>query len=199
MKYICVYGASSNAIDEKYLSETGRLGELMASRGFGLVYGGGANGVMGAVARGVRRGGGHIIGIAPSFFDTEGILYKECDEFIYPETMRERKMLFEQRSDAIISDPGGIGTFDEFFEIITRKQLGLTNKAIVLLNLFGYYDPLIAAVNNAVKQSFALSDTLGIFEVCGTGEEALDYIAAYIPPALDTESAVKARALKKQY
>ena len=198
MKHICIYGASSNAIDKKYLDETGRLGELMAKRGFGLVFGGGANGVMGAVARGVRRGGGHIIGIAPSFFDTDGILYKECDEFIYPDTMRERKMLFEQKSDAIISAPGGIGTFDEFFEIITRKQLGLTNKAIVLLNLYGYYDPLIAAVENAIGQHFAPVGTAEIFKVCGTCEEALDYIASYIPPKIDTEDAVKARALSKQ-
>ena len=184
-KNICVYGASSNNIDEKYIKECEKLGELIAARGYGLVFGGGAGGVMGAAARGVRRAGGYITGIAPSFFNTDGVLYTGCDEFIYPETMRERKKLLEDMSVACIAAPGGIGTFDEFFEMISLKQLGRHNKAIVLLDLFGYFDPLVAMIRNAVDQKFAGDNTFEIFRVCRTNEEALDYIESYAPTDVD--------------
>jgi len=181
IKHICVYGAASNAIDVKYIAECERLGELMAGRGYGLVFGGGQNGLMGATARGVKRGGGHIIGIAPSFFNTDGVLYEKCDEFIYPETMRERKMLLEERSYAFIAAPGGIGTFDEFFEIISLRQLGRHHKAIVLLDIFGYYEPLAAMIDNAISQRFAADNTRELFKIARTCEEALDYIDGYVP------------------
>ena len=191
LKNICVYGAASNNIDEKYIKECEKLGELMASRGYGLVFGGGKNGVMGAAARGVRRAGGHITGIAPSFFDIDGVLYTECDEFIYPDGMHERKKLFENMSDACITAPGGIGTLDEFFEFVTLKQLGRINKAIVLLDLFGYYDPLLAMIRHTVDQKFAGESAFDIFRVCRTNEEALDYIDNYIPAEIDYERKIR--------
>ena len=106
----------------------------------GLVFGGGAQGMMGAAARGVRDGGGSIIGVAPDFFDVDGVLFPDCTEFIYTKTMRERKQILEDSSDAFIITPGGFGTLDEFFEILTLKQLERHNKAIVVLNVAGYYD-----------------------------------------------------------
>ena len=184
-KNICVYGAASNDIDKKYLDECERLGSLIAERGYGLVFGGGTSGVMGATARGARRAGGYILGIAPSFFNVDGILYPDCDEFIYPETMRERKKLLEDNSSAFIAAPGGIGTFDEFFEMISLRQLGRHTKAIVLLDLYGYFDPLIAMIQNAVAQRFAGDDTFELFKVAKTCEEALDYIDAYKPSEKD--------------
>lgn len=178
---ICVYGAASNDIDQKYLDECERLGSLMAKRGFGLVFGGGDTGVMGATARGVRKAGGYIIGVAPSFFKVEGVLYPYCDEFLYPDTMRERKHVLEERASAFIAAPGGIGTFDEFFEIISLRQLGRHVKAVVLLDLFGYYEPLTAMIENAVKQKFAGNNMHELFKVAKTCEEALDYIESYVP------------------
>ena len=120
---ICVYGAASKNIDPKYTDAGYDLGLKLAKRGHGLVFGGGNGGMMGAVARGAHDGGAHIIGIAPSFFNIDGVLYPHSDEIIYTETMRQRKQKMEDMSGAFIVTPGGIGTFEEFFEILTLKQL----------------------------------------------------------------------------
>ena len=122
---ICVYGAASPTIDPEYIRQTEIMGAEMAKRGHNLVFGGGANGLMGAAARGVRSQGGHIIGVIPKFFDKEKIeaVYTVCDEIHMPETMRERKQMMEDYADAFIMVPGGIGTYEEFFEILTLKQL----------------------------------------------------------------------------
>ena len=127
---VCVYGASSTELEQKYIDAVYELGKEMAARNMGLVFGGGAQGMMGAAARGVRDGGGSIIGVAPDFFDVDGVLFPDCTEFIYTKTMRERKQILEDSSDAFIITPGGFGTLDEFFEILTslvspmRRHLG---------------------------------------------------------------------------
>lgn len=121
---ICIYGASSAELKKIYYEKTEELGQLMGKRGHGLVFGGGKEGLMGAAARGVDREKGYILGIAPRFFDQPGVLYEHCTEFIFTENMRERKHLLESRSDATIVVPGGIGTYEEFFEILTLKSLG---------------------------------------------------------------------------
>lgn len=151
---ICVYGASSDQIAPEYMIQTEKLGAAMAARGHGLVFGGGAHGLMGAVARGVASGGGTIIGVAPHFFQSEGILFDQCTELIRTETMRERKQTMEARSDAFIMTPGGIGTFEEFFEILTLRQLGRHNKPIGVLNIRGYYDVLQTMLQQAIDEGF---------------------------------------------
>lgn len=151
---ICVYGASSNNIDSRYLQAGEDLGLELARRGHGLVFGGGANGLMGAVARGVTRGGGTILGVAPSFFNVDGILYEKCSELIYTETMRQRKSIMEERADAFIMTPGGIGTFEEYYEILTLRQLGRHNKPIAILNTLDYYRPLLQMQKQAMEQGF---------------------------------------------
>ena len=107
---ICIYGASSNIIDDVYIKDGESLGSIIAKRGHGIVYGGGAEGMIGAVARGVSQENGSIIGIAPSFFKVDGVLYDKCTEFIYTDTMRNRKEKMELLSDAFLVTPGGIGT-----------------------------------------------------------------------------------------
>ena len=119
---ICVYGAASDEIADIFKNAGEALGESLARRGHSLIFGGGASGMMGAVARGADRAGGNIISVAPSFFDIDGILYPQCTEYIFTETMRERKQILEDRSDAFIVSPGGIGTFDEFFEIFEEED-----------------------------------------------------------------------------
>ena len=126
---ICIYGASSAKLAPVYYEKTEELGRMMGLRGHGLVFGGGATGLMGAAARGVDAHHGYILGIAPSFFDQPGVLYEHCSEFIFTETMRERKKLLEERSEATIVAPGGIGTYEEFFEILTLKSLEAFEKA----------------------------------------------------------------------
>jgi uncharacterized protein (TIGR00730 family) len=126
---ICIYGASSANLEKTYYEGAEALGLEIARRGWGLVFGGGANGLMGACARGVSAGGGRILGIAPRFFDEPGILYDKCTDFVFTETMRERKQAMEDRSDAVVVLPGGIGTYEEFFEMLTLRQLGQESKA----------------------------------------------------------------------
>ena len=123
---ICVYGASSDTIHPDFLKAGEALGAAMARRGHSLVFGGGGHGLMGAVARGVASGGGSITGVAPRFFNVDGVLFDGCTEFVYTDTMRERKAIMEERADAFLMTPGGIGTFEEFFEILTLRQLGGT-------------------------------------------------------------------------
>ncbi|MBO5370027.1 MAG: TIGR00730 family Rossman fold protein, partial [Clostridia bacterium] len=129
---ICVYGASSVKTDKKYIDAVENLCYKLASEGHSLVYGAGANGLMGAAARGFTKGGGHIIGVVPHFFNIDGILYDKCDELIRTETMRERKQIMEDKADVFVVVPGGVGTFDEFFEILTLKQLARHSKAMII-------------------------------------------------------------------
>ena len=164
---ICVYGASSNAIDPAYLAAGEELGRRLAQRGHGLVFGGGADGMMGALARGAHECGGEIIGVAPSFFNVDGILYEHSTEFIYTDTMRQRKQIMEEMADAFVMTAGGIGTFEEFFEILTLRQLGQHKKPIAVLNTKGYYDSMEAMLRGAVEGRFmkkACLDLFGFFE-----------------------------------
>lgn len=176
---LCVYGASSDVIDKKYIMYGELLGEEMARRGHSLIFGGGAHGLMGAVARGISRGGGEIIGVAPSFFQVDGVLYDKCTEFIYTDTMRERKQIMEERSDAFIMTPGGIGTFEEFFEILTLKQLARHNKPIAVLNTDGYFDDITKLLSRAVDGKFMKPETTKLYEFFTDCNALLDYIESY--------------------
>ena len=176
---ICVYGASSNYIDKIHLEQVELLGRKMAERGHSLVFGGGANGCMGASARGAHKNNGEIIGIAPTFFDVDGILFQHCTKLVGTETMRERKQLLEEYSDAFIIAPGGVGTLDEFFEILTLKQLARHKKAMAIFNVNGYYDELLKFLDTMVKGNFALPDTLKLFEVFTDVDKMLDYLENY--------------------
>jgi len=191
---ICVYGAASSLIDESFIKEGEELGRKMAKRGHSLVFGGGNNGMMGAPARGVYEKGGHILGIAPKFFEENNpeISYDNCTEFIHTETMRERKKLLDESSDAFIVAPGGIGTFDEFFEILTLKQLGRHNKAIVIFNINGYFDDMLKMMKHAIDKKFITTDCVELYKVVNTVDEALDYIESYDPTDIDL-SKVKIR------
>ncbi len=164
---ICVYGASSNDIDASYINLTEKLGYTLASRGHSLVYGGGAKGLMGAIAHGFKSAGGKVVGVAPSFFNVDGVLYDKCDEFIYTDTMRKRKEIMDESADAFIVTPGGIGTFDEFFEIFTLRQLGRHTKPIAIFNINGYFNELIQMLKKTVELRFmkpANLDLIGIFD-----------------------------------
>lgn len=176
---ICVYGASSNIISADYISATEELGRQIGRRGHSLVYGAGAGGLMGAVARGVCETGGHITGVAPGFFNVDGVLFEHCDELIRTETMHERKKIMEDTSDAFIVLPGGMGTFEEFFEVLTLKQLGRHKKAIAILNLNNYYDPLDAMMENGISQGFMNRVCRSLYRSFDSGEEVLDYFESY--------------------
>ncbi|MEE1007508.1 MAG: TIGR00730 family Rossman fold protein [Acutalibacteraceae bacterium] len=173
---ICLYGASSNAIAKSYINPTEELGAKIAERGHTLIYGGGAAGLMGAAARGVYSRGGKIIGIVPSFLNVDGILFDKCDEMIFTETMRERKQLMEERADAFIMTPGGVGTFDEFFEILTLKQLGRHSKPIAVFNINGYFNSLIEQLKNAVHKQFMNPEAFELCMFTDNADKLINYI-----------------------
>lgn len=131
---------------------------------------------MGAAARGVDAHHGYILGIAPTFFDQPGVLYEHCSEFIFTETMRERKKLLEERSEATIVAPGGIGTYEEFFEILTLKSLRRLNRPIVLYNIEGYYDIIKELLEQTADRDFMDRENLKLCEFMDDPEEILDYI-----------------------
>ena len=153
---ICVFGAASNEIDNSYIELVEKLGKEMAKRGHSLVFGAGGNGLMGAAARGVYSGGGKITGVIPKFFKEENIelIFDKCDEIVYTETMAERKATMEDLADAFIIVPGGIGTFEEFFEVLTLKQLGRHAKPITVLDINNYYKDLEEFLETSVKEKF---------------------------------------------
>ncbi len=175
---ICVYGAASPTIDEKYIETVEKMGEIMASRGHSLVFGCGGNGLMGAAARGVKKGGGHILGVIPKFFKDEVIeaIYTECDEIVFTDTMRERKQIMEDNADAFIVVPGGIGTFEEFFEILTLKQLCRHDKPIALYNIGGYYNELEAMMKASISKNFIKDNCSTLYKVTDNLETLFDYI-----------------------
>lgn len=191
---IAVYGAASSLIDSSYKNAGVELGRKMVDRGHSLVFGGGANGMMGSVAEGVYEKGGYILGVVPQFFREASaeISFKNCSDYIYTDTMRERKRQMEENCDAFIISPGGIGTLDEFFEILTLKQLGRHNKAIALFNINGFFDELATSLYRMVKEEFITSDCAELCEVFTDIDEMLNYIEEYDPKDVDL-SKVKIR------
>ena len=180
---ICVYGSASDRIDQKYKTAAYALGKEMARRGHDLVYGGGALGVMGAVARGVKDGGGRVIGVLPEFFKethAEQLNY-DCDELIWCQTMHERKSIMEEKASAFVIAPGGIGTFDEFFSVLTQKQLGRHDKPITLFNVAGVYDGFNAVFANAYKERFINGECAAMLRSFTDVAALLDYIESDEP------------------
>ncbi|MBR2043835.1 MAG: TIGR00730 family Rossman fold protein [Clostridia bacterium] len=175
---ICVYGAASPTIDQEYKDITEEMGKEMVKRGHSLVFGGGGNGLMGAVAKGVKGANGKILGVIPKFFDDEDIeaICGFCDTLLEPETMRERKQLMEDNADAFIVVPGGIGTYEEFFEILTLKQLCRHKKPIAIYNIMGYYDSLFAVMKGAIDKSFIKENCLDLFKITDNLDELFNYI-----------------------
>lgn len=182
---ICVYGASSDLIDKTFIETTEELGRKMADRGHSLVYGAGAQGLMGAVARGMFEKKGTIVGVAPSFFNVDGVLFENCTEMISTETMRQRKQIMEDRADCFIMTPGGIGTFEEFFEILTLKQLARHKKAIAVFNINGYYDSMEKMMQDAIDGKFMKPECSNLYKIFTDIDEMLDYLENYDDDLVD--------------
>lgn len=174
---ICVYGAASQQIHTDFLQGAQQLGNCLAKAGFGLVFGGGNTGVMGACARGAALAGGEILGIAPSFFDQEGVLFPHCTQLHLTDTMRQRKEQMETLSQGFVMAPGGIGTLEEFFEILTLKQLGRHQKPIAVLNIRGYFDALEELLEGAVGEGFLEKEVLSMYRLFREPEEAVRFLS----------------------
>ncbi len=160
---ICIYGASGTELDGEYFAAARSLGRLIASGGHSLVFGGGKSGLMGACAAEALARGAEVTGVAPRFFDEPGVLMRDCSRLVFTDTMGERKHIMEELGEAFIVLPGGIGTFEEFFETLTLKQLGRHSKPMALLNTLGYYEALLAALERAAGGGFMGRGCLELF------------------------------------
>ena len=170
---ICIFGGASDEVDPRYIKETEEGCRRLAQRGHSLIFGGGNGGMMGAAARGFRKEGGKIVGVAPGFFQVDGVLFENCTDFIYTQTMRERKQYMEEHSDLFLVLPGGVGTMDEFFESFTLYTLGCHKKPVVLMNLFGYYDRLWEFLRDMERGGFMQQKKLEELQVAGNFDELL--------------------------
>lgn len=175
-KLLCVYCASSDRLDPKYYSVAAELGREMVLRGWGLVYGGGKTGMMGAVARAVKQSGGRVVGVIPEFMKARELAYTEADELVTVITMRERKLLMETRADAFVALPGGWGTLEEILEILTLRQLDLVKKPCVFLNQDGFYDPLLQLFDRMLADKFFKPSNLELFRVAPTAADVFTQI-----------------------
>ncbi len=185
-KLLCVYCASSDRLDPKYYAMAAELGRAMVLRGWGLVYGGGKTGMMGALARAVTQSGGHVVGVIPEFMKVRELAYIEANELHTVITMRDRKLMMETRADAFVALPGGWGTLEEIMEILTLRQLEVVKKPCVFLNQDGFYDPLLQLFNRMLDDKFFKPANLDLFRTANTIEELFTQIEA--PSASPTES-----------
>ena len=177
-KLLCVYCASSDRLDPKYYAAAAELGRALVAHGWGLVYGGGKTGMMGAVARAVKQDGGRVVGVIPEFMKARELAYDGADELVTVITMRERKLLMETRADAFVAMPGGWGTLEEILEILTLRQLDVVKKPCVFLNQDGFYDPLLQIFERMLAEKFFKPSNMELFRVARTVPEVFDQIAA---------------------
>lgn len=175
---ICIFGAASSEIDRKYIEDVEIMAEKLAENGHNLVFGAGGQGLMGAAARGFKKGGAQITGVIPTFFKEAEIeaIYDECDELIYTDTMRERKAVMEEKADAFVIVPGGIGTFEELFEVLTLKQLGRHSKPIAIYNCKGYYNKMEAMLNTSMEEGFVRHTCREIYSYADNTDELINYL-----------------------
>ena len=175
-KSICVFCGSSGKVDDAYRQAASQLGTLVGAKGFDLVYGGGHVGLMGLVADAALASGSSVLGVIPKFLQDYEIGHDGLDELIVTDNMHDRKRLMYERSDAFVILPGGLGTLDETFEVLTWTQLGLSAKPVVLANINGFWNPLLALVDHLVSSGFAREENRSILQVADNMEEIFQMI-----------------------
>lgn len=185
MKNICVFCGSSMGVRPAYKLAAQAMGETLARRGLGLVYGGGNVGLMGTVADAALAAGGEVIGVIPDFMIAKEIAHAGLTELHVVSSMHERKALMAELSDGFVALPGGYGTLEEFCEILTWAQLGLHQKPQGLLNVEGYYDPLLRLFDQAVTEQFLKPELRSLVLEASDPEHLLDLMANYKPQTVD--------------
>lgn len=180
-KNICVYAASSDALATVYAESAQALGTALAQRGHTLIYGAGNIGLMGIIARAVHAHGGKVVGVIPEKLRDLELAYREADELIVTNDMRERKALMEHRADAFIAMPGGFGTLEEILEVIVLKQLWYHDKPLVFMNVNGIYDGLLGFFERLIEERFIKDTHRELYHVADTPGAALDYIETFVP------------------
>ena len=170
---VCVYCASSAKIHESYFEATDRLAKELVKNGFSVVFGGGSSGLMGKLADSVLEAGGKIKGIMPQFMNEVEWGHKHVSDFVYTNTMHERKAKFLEGTDALIALPGGTGTFEELFEAITLTKLGQFTKPIIILNTRNYFEPFVQLMNQAITENFMSANQQELWKIVNEPEEVI--------------------------
>lgn len=182
MKSICVYCGSADHLRPEYLQAAQQMGATIARRGLELWYGAGSTGLMGAVADGAMQAGGQVIGVIPEIFNTPRLAHMSLTRLEVVESMHVRKQRLAQAADSFVALPGGYGTFEELFEILTWSQIGLHQKPVGLLNVLGYFDPLLAMVEHARSEGFIYAEHRALLIHADAPDKLLDTLADYQPP-----------------
>jgi cytokinin riboside 5'-monophosphate phosphoribohydrolase len=178
---VTVFCGSSNVVDEKYFAAAHELGEKMARRRWGLVYGGGSVGLMGVLSRAMLAHGGHVTGVIPKALLDLGVGETNVSELIVTDGLRDRKAIMDERGDAFVALPGGLGTLEEVLEALTLKQLGYHAKPVVVLDLDGYFDPLWNQIQRGIDEGFIKSEFLDLWYPAPDVDALLRYLEAYEP------------------
>jgi uncharacterized protein (TIGR00730 family) len=181
---VCVFSGSLPGVQPIYSRAAGSLGRALARRGLGLVYGGASVGLMGAVADAALGDGGQVIGIIPETLVSKEIAHSGLSELRVVSSMHERKAAMADLADAFIALPGGLGTLEELFEVVTWAQLGLHTKPIGLLDVAGFYQPLLSALQHMVAEGFIPASHMQLLVACSEPEALLDALASHTPPVL---------------
>ncbi len=184
IRSVTVFCSSSSAVPRVYTDTAAELGRALAAQRWTLIYGGNNVGTMGALADGCRQAGGQVVGVTPQLFIDKGVHDAACHELVVTECMRTRKAAMEERGDAFVTLPGGLGTLEEIFEILVGKQLGYHRKPIVLLNVDNFFDPLLTMIEHGIEQRFIKSAARALYFVAATVDEAIEHIRTYEPPVL---------------
>ena len=176
IKNVCVYSASSTKIAPVYFAVAEELGQLLALHGINLINGAGSIGLMAATSNACLAAGGTVTGVIPRFMIEQGWQHKSLTQLIETETMHERKQIMAEMSDGIIALPGGCGTMEELLEIITWKQLGIYLNPIVILNIDGFYNPLLEMLQRAIDGNFMRPEHQNIWQVATSAQEAIELL-----------------------
>lgn len=171
---VCVFCGARSGVDPAYETAAKKLGEAIAAQNWRLVYGAGDVGLMGRLAQTVQAAGGETFGVIPEHLVQWEVGKTDLTRYVVTENMHERKKVMFMNSDAIVVLPGGAGSLDEFFEVLTWRQLGLHKKPLILLNVEGYWDPLLDLLRHVIDQGFAEASLLGFVTVCVNAEELID-------------------------
>jgi uncharacterized protein (TIGR00730 family) len=182
LKWVGVYCGSRDGVRPSYREAAVGLGEVLAKNGLGLVYGGAHHGLMGAVADGVLGGGQHVTGVLPRGLARAEFAHPKLTTLHLVESMHERKAMMEKLSDAFVALPGGFGTLDELFEILTWAQVGLHEKPVGLLNVDGYWDPLEAQIRRGFEEGFIPPTLMTTLVVESNPETLIDRLLLHQPP-----------------
>jgi len=178
---VTVFCGSSDLVDDKYFAVARELGMKLAQRQWRLVYGGGSVGLMGVLAAAVRDHGGHVTGIIPKSLLDIGVGDREVSELIVTDGLRDRKAVMDERGDAFVALPGGLGTLEEVLEALTLKQLGYHAKAIAILDLDGYFHPLWTQIQRGIDTGFIKAEYLDLWYPAADVDALLRYLESYTP------------------